>query len=46
MDPANPTSTNQQGFVLIVGMVMMLATTVMAIPRMKMATRLKDRGQP
>jgi len=38
MDPANPTSTNQQGFVLIVGMVMMLATTVMAIPMVKMAT--------
>jgi len=38
MEPVNPTSANQQGFVLIVGMVMMLATTVMAIPMVKMAT--------
>ena len=38
MVPAATTSANQQGFVLIMGMALMVALTVMAIPMVKMAT--------
>ena len=37
MEPVNPTSANQRGFVLIMGMALMVALTIMATLQEKMA---------